>query len=428
MASMFIRNRSKAGCRFKPEAVNAILAGSVAILISALPAPIHAQEYGIPPTVLRRSELPDHALLLLQEVNRPALLTMVDGSTLKGKIGWVDASEITLLLDDSSLMEARVGVSWARISEVRVERKSRILEGMLLGGVGGALVGSLSHHDSSLRKEILGINAPEQTWEAITQGALIGSVLGLLNGFDVVLPHARQSFGLQGPLYQSAKQVRPTIRIVNTAPVRSQTYNDIEESLQASPLSTGISMHAEQTWTGRTGSSIALETSWPGERRLWVRSRLEWTTLSRIGIPEREWSAGEGPIDLWREYSAIRSFLGFALPFGPVDRLPFAEVVILAGISRTAIRSGVVYEGTVMFDPFEAGSKQKVYRPLLMASGSIALVRRPKLAISLRAEGIFGPGFNANALFNDLSEEIIPRHRITPIGFSAGIELLLPNF
>jgi len=63
-----------------------------------------------------------------------------------------------------------------------------------------------------------------------------------------------------------------------------------------------------------------------------------------------------------------------------------------------------------------------------MASGSITLVRQPKLAIALRAEGVMGPGFNANALITGAGEVIIPKHRITPIGLSIGIEFLFPNF
>ena len=63
-----------------------------------------------------------------------------------------------------------------------------------------------------------------------------------------------------------------------------------------------------------------------------------------------------------------------------------------------------------------------------MASASLALLRRPKFAVGLRAEGVMGVGFTANALLTNSGYEYIPKKRITPIGLSIGIEVLFPNF
>ena len=393
--------------------------------------PVQAQDYGLRRTPPGREDLPDHALLLRQEVNRIAVITLRDGQTMRGTIMEVDGSEITLALDAATLMEARVGISWVQVREVRVERKGRILEGLLLGGVGGAVLGAISVDDDA-NKEYLGIEAPEQMWETAIQGAVIGAVAGLIRGFDVVLAPTSPTFTATGLYRPDTAQIRPAVRFINTAPTSSMTYRDIEESLQAGPLGDNWSMRSENTWNGHSGATMAVETSWPSaEGRWWLRSRVEWTTMARIGLPGMFYGGGAGPIDLWREYRSVRTWMGVVYPIGSTGRLPLAEVAILGGLARTTLTSYAMSGGLPLFsilDPFESRSKQKVYRPLLMATGSLALVRQPKLAISLRAEGVMGPGFSANALINDAGEVIIPKHRITPIGLSIGIEILFPNF
>ncbi len=393
--------------------------------------PVQAQDYGLRRTPPGREDLPDHALLLRQEVNRIAVITLRDGQTLRGTIMEVDGSEITLALDAATLMEARVGISWVQVREVRVERKGRILEGLLLGGVGGAVLGAISVDDDA-NKEYLGIEAPEQMWETAIQGAVIGAVAGLIRGFDVVLAPTPQTFTATGLYRPDTAQIRPAVRFINTAPTSSMTYRDIEESLQAGPLGGNWSMRSKNTWNGHSGATMAVETSWPSsEGRWWLRSRVEWTTMARIGLPELYYGGGAGQSELWREYRAVRTLMGVVYPIGSTGRLPLAEVAVLGGISRTTLKSYGKYEsglGPGRVSTFEASSKQKMYRPLLMATGSLALVRQPKLAISLRAEGVMGPGFSANALINDAGEVIIPKHRITPIGLSIGIEILFPNF
>lgn len=404
----------------------------LSMLLSGLSVPALAQEYGIPPTVLRMTDVPDYARLVLNELNRPVLLTLVDGSTLRGTVGGADAAEFTLVLDDRSLMETRVGVSWARISEVRIKRRSRIVEGLFLGAAGGALVGVLSPLGDETRREYLGIEAPQRIWDTAAQGALVGAFIGLLHGIDVVLPHTRQSFGLAGSLIPSRRPARPSMRLINTAPAQSLTYEDIKTSLEDSNSPYGnitdVPVEADKSWNGRTGTALAVETSWQWDPHWWLRSRLEWTTLPRISLetelPPLE-VTGHSEI-LWREYSAWRSMVGLALPFGSVGRLPFAEIAFLAGISRTTLRSHYSVRANPNATPVDV--KQSVYRPILMVSGSVAMLRRPKLAVALRVEGVIGPGFTANALSDGFGTEVIPSRRITPIGFSLGIEILLPNF
>ena len=403
-----------------------------AFLTIPLLPPVQAQDYGLRRTPPGREDLPDHALLLRQEVNRIAVITLRDGHTMRGTIMEVDGSEITLALDAATFMEARVGISWVQVREVRVERKGRILEGLLLGSVGGALLGVISQDDAEVTRAILGIEAPEQMWETAIQGAVIGAVAGLIRGFDVVLAPTPRTFTATGLYRPDTAQVQPAIRFINTAPTSSMTFRDIEESLQAGPLGYNMSMRSENAWNGRSGATSAMETSWPSsEGRWWLRSRVEWTTLARIGLPATFSGGGSSSMELWREYRAVRTWMGVVYPIGATGRLPLAEIAVLAGFSRTTLKSYGIYEGGLGTGPtsqFEARSTQKVYRPLLMATASLALVRQPKLAISLRAEGVMGSGFNANALINDASEVIIPKHRITPIGLSIGIEVLFPNF
>jgi len=404
----------------------------LSILLSGLSIPAQAQEYGIPPTVLRRTDVPDYARLVLNELNRPVLLTLVDGSTLRGTVGGADEAEFTLILDDRSLMETRVGISWARISEVRIERRARIVEGLFLGAAGGALVGVLSPLEDDTHREYLGIEAPQRIWDTAAQGALVGAVIGLLQSIDVVLPHIRQSFGLAGSLIPSQRPSRPSMRLVSTAPAQSQTYRDIEASLKESPLNNGLPTNVGQSWNGRTGATLAWETSWQWDPHWWLRSRVEWTSLPRLSLDTELIDGSPSPDDgsrhIWREYGSWRTLVGLATPFGSVGRLPFAELAFLAGITRTTIRSGASYDGPPPFVSFEENLKQSVYRPILMVSGSVAMLRRPKLAIALRVEGVIGPGFTTNALSDGYGTVVIPSRRITPVGFSLGIEILLPNF
>lgn len=224
------------------------------------------------------------------------------------------------------------------------------------------------------------------------------------------------------------------MRLVNTVPSQSLTISDIEESLEASPFGEdnpfidNINIHTDRSWNGHAGSTIALETSWQWDQHWWLRSRLEWTSLPRISL---ETLLAPGIVSgetyrIWREYGSWRSMVGMALPFGAVGRLPVAEIAFLAGLSRTTLQSHYSTRGGEPSAP--ANSEQTVYRPVIMASASLALLRRPKLAVALRAEGIMGAGFNANALITDTGFEVIPKRRITPIGLSIGVEVLFPNF
>ncbi len=403
------------------------------LLLTGLSSPVRAQDFGIPPTVLKATPVPDYARLVLGELNRPVQLTMVDGSVLRGMVGGADAAEFTLLIGGLSLMESRVGVSWARISEVRIDRRSRIVEGLFLGGAGGALIGILNPLGDDTSREYLGIGAPGRVWDTAAQGAVLGAVVGLLHGLDFVLPHTPQSFGMAGPFVPSRRQPRPSMRLVNTVPSQSLTISDIEESLEASPFGEhnpfidSINIHTDRSWNGHAGSTVALETSWQWDQHWWLRSRLEWTSLPRISLETLlAYFVTGKTYHIWREYSSWRSMVGMALPFGAVGRLPVAEIAFLAGLSRTTLQSHYSTRGGEPSAP--ANSEQTVYRPVIMASASLALLRRPKLAVALRAEGIMGAGFNANALITDTGFEVIPKRRITPIGLSIGVEVLFPNF
>ncbi|MCK4772855.1 MAG: hypothetical protein KAT18_08035, partial [Candidatus Latescibacteria bacterium] len=323
----------------------------------------------------------------------------------------------------------------ARISEVRIDRRSRIVEGLFLGGAGGALIGILNPLGDDTSREYLGIGAPGRVWDTAAQGAVLGAVVGLLHGLDFVLPHTPQSFGMAGPFVPSRRQPRPSMRLVNTVPSQSLTISDIEESLEASPfrednpfyVNDSINIHTDRSWNGHAGSTIALETSWQWDQHWWLRSRLEWTSLPRISLETLlAYFVTGKTYHIWREYSSWRSMVGMALPFGAVGRLPVAEIAFLAGLSRTTLQSHYSTRGGEPSAP--ANSEQTVYRPVIMASASLALLRRPKLAVALRAEGIMGAGFNANALITDTGFEVIPKRRITPIGLSIGVEVLFPNF
>ncbi len=416
--------------RITPGVTCALLLFMLNLIPGLTARPVSAQDWGIPPTVLRPTPVPDYAQLVLNELNRPVQLTMVDGSVLRGVVGGADAAEFTLLLDGLTLMESRVGISWARINEVRIERRSRMIEGLLLGGAGGALVGALSPLDDDTGRKYLGVEAPQHTWDTALQGAVIGALVGLLNGVDFVLPHTPQSFGTVGPGVPSRQRSRPSVRVITTAPSQSLTIRDIEESLEASPSARGASAYSDQAWNGHNGSTLAMETSWRWDQRWWLRSRIEWTSLPRVSLKSPFGYDGPPTTHLERDYRSWRTLVGLALPMGGVGRLPIIEVAFLAGLSRTKLESRV-YSGSEPspippLDP--VNTTQSVYRPIIMASASLALLRRPKLAVGLRAEGVMGMGFTANALTTVSGYEIIPKKRITPIGLSIGIEVLFPNF
>lgn len=404
------------------------------ILLLGLSSPTPAQDLGLPPTKPRVAQLPDYAQLVLTGLNRPVQLTMVDGSILRGVVGGADERELTLVMDDRSLMESRLRFSWTRISEIRIYRRSRIAEGMLLGGMGGILAGILSPLEGDTNRDYLGIEAPGRVWDTAAQGAVIGAVIGLLQGIDMVLPHAPQPFGTVGPSLPSQRLSRPSMRIVSTVPSQSLTIRDLKESLKGSPIFAeenpflgGMALLSDQSWNGHTGATIAIETSWQWDQRWWLRSRTEWTDFPRISLETRivpPEITGLTRI-IWREYSSWRTMVGLVRTFGRVKRLPVVEIAFLAGVSRTTLRSHYsVWSATNVPD---ADLKQEVYRPVIMASSSLALLRRPKLAIALRAEGLMGVGFNADALITD-GWEVIPKRRITPIGLSIGLEILFPNF
>jgi len=393
--------------------------------------PALAQDWGISPTVLRAAQVPDYAQLVLNYLHRPVQLTMVDGSVLRGAVGGADAAEFTLVLDNISLMESRVGVSWARINEVRVDRRSRLIEGLLLGGAGGALVGVLSPISDDVNRKQFGVEAPQHMWDTALQGAVIGALVGMLNGIDFILPHTPQSFGVVGTYLPSAQRPRPTVRMITTAPSQSLTIRDIEKSLEASPSARGASAYTDPAWNRHSGSTLAMETSWRWDQRWWLRSRIEWTSLPGVKLDSPFIYDGPPVTYLSRNYRSWRSLVGLALPLGGVGRLPIMEVAFLTGVSRTKLES--------YFNPgagLDAGppedlpikTKQSVLRPIIMASASVALLRRPKMAIGLRAEGVMGMGFTANALLTNNGYEIIPKQRIMPIGLSIGIEVLFPNF
>lgn len=391
--------------------------------------PVLAQDWGIPPTVLRPTQVPDYAQLVLNYLHRPVQLTMVDGSVLRGVVGGADATEFTLVLDNLSLMEIRVGVSWARINEVRIDRRSRVIEGLLLGGAGGALVGVLSPLGDDTDRKYLGVKAPQHTWDTALQGAVIGALVGLLNGIDFIMPHTPQSFGTVGPVVPSRQPSRPSVRIITAAPSQSLTIRNLEESLEASQIAREASAFTDQAWNGHNGSTLAMETSWQWDQRWWLRSRIEWTSLPKVSLKSPGGYDGPPTSYLERDYKSWRTLAGLALPMGGVGRLPIMEVAFLAGLSKTTLESRFYEDSNSPLTPQDPiNTTQIVYRPIIMASASIALLRRPKMAIGLRAEGVMGMGFTANALLTNSGYEIIPKKRITPIGFSIGIEVLFPNF
>jgi hypothetical protein len=123
--------------------------------------------------------------------------------------------------------------------------------------------------------------------------------------------------------------------------------------------------------------------------------------------------------------------IGLARPFGAIGRLPFAEIAVLGGITRPTQKYGFDDYRTVPTGQTTLRKKERALRPILMATGTVSIVRRPNLAIALRAEGVAGPGFKTEKfglVDTYWSGEPLPRHRITPIAFSVGLEVLIPNF
>jgi hypothetical protein len=405
-------------------------AGLVLLTLFSSTSPAMAQEFGIPPTTFRRAPLPDHAQLMLNELHRPALITLLDGTTLRGNIGDATATELVLQMDQQSLVGARLGVPWAQISSVRVQRRYRILEGVLAGGAGGALYGILTPVKNDIDRKLMGMEAPDHMWDSALQGAVIGAVLGLVGGLDVFLPLQPQDLGIGTIRAAGQRPTRPSHRLITTAPLQSLTLREIESSIEESSFLPGIEVpNSERSWNGHQGSSIAVETSWPWDAAWWLRSRMEWTSLPRLQSTTATQAAGPlaGPFHLWREHSSFRSLIGFARPFGSVSRLPLLEISFMGGVSYATLRSGGYFETAAPPTPLRVSSKQKVIRPIMMATASLALLRRPTFGVALRAEGMIGPGFSANALINN-GEILIPKRRITPIGFALGLEIYLPRF
>lgn len=428
-----ITESGNAACRRTAPAAYTPLRGVLSLvlfLVGAGASPALAQEFGIPPTVFRKAPLPDHAQLVLNELNRPAVVTLLDGSTLRGIIGDATATELVLLMDRQTLMGARLGVSWAQISSVRIERRSTILQGLLLGGAGGALFGYATPVDNDPEAKRLGLRAPQRVWDSALQGALLGAALGAIHGLDLLLPYQPESFGVGTIRAAGQRPLRPNYRVISTAPLTSVTVREITDSLRESPFPGSQSIVTEASWNGHPGATLALETAWPWDADWWLLSRLEWSSLPRMtagagtfgdGLP------GSGSRIVWREYRAIRSVIGLVRPFGSVSRLPFFELAFLGGFSYTTLSSGGAYRGTAPPEPFNIARKQTIYRPIVMVTGSLALIRRPTLGVALRIEGVIGPGFTANALTHN-GELLIPRRRITPIGLSLGLEVYFPRF
>lgn len=386
-----------------------------------------AQDFGRSAGEMRRTPLPDFAKLIAAEQARPVRLTLVDGTTMSGNVGEPDAQNFTLVMGGDALMGARVGVAWNRISEVRIERKQGLLKGMLMGTAAGAAVGALSPEEGDTDRTRWGLTAPERVWDAALQGAVAGALSGLLEGIDVVLQHTPQQFGLTGTTVPSQRPVRPSNRLVQTAPGAGLVLGDMEASLRTNAAFTGAEpVRVEDTWNGRAGGTLAWETGWPLDPSWWVRTRLEWTRLPRMSLRN---SAGYGILEVWHEYQAWRSWVGLSRPFGAVHRLPFLEISFLAGLGREQFRSGATAGPSITLpEGYVRSQRQVALRPLLMVSADVALLRRPSFAVAFRAEGVMGPGFRTNALFSPSGTLLLDRYRITPIGLNFGLVVLFPNF
>ena len=385
-----------------------------------LPRGAAAQDFGRSAGEMRRTPLPDFAKLIAAEQARPVRLTLVDGSSMTGYVGQPDAQNFTLVMGDESLMGARVGVSWNRISEVRVQRKPSLIKGVLMGTAAGAAVGALSPREGDVDRTRWGLTAPERVWDAAVQGAVAGAVSGLLQGLDVVLQHTPQQFGLSGTTIPSQRPSRPSNRLIQTAPGSGLVLGDMEAVLRSTGADTPLKV--EDTWNGRAGGTVAWETGWALDEAWWGRTRMEWTRMPRMSLV-----AAADTWNRWVEYEGWRSWVGLSRPFGGVDRLPLVEVAFLAGLGRESFRTGAAESPPIGPGELHA-QRQTELRPMLLASASLALLRRPSFAVAFRAEGLMGPGFRTNALLDGSGNVIMDRRRVTPIGLSFGLEVLLPNF
>jgi hypothetical protein len=420
----------------RPGSLPLVLILLVLLLLAPLlpGAGVRAQDFGPPlPQGARATPLPDHARLLLAELGRPATVTLTDGTVLQGRVGGADGSGFQLQ-DGAGLMGSRMTVGWASISSVRVQRRNRILEGVFLGGAGGALLGLVSPYGPEGDADILGNEVPRRALRGGSQGVVVGAVLGLLQGLDIHLPLQPVASGLSGPLFPGSRPIRPTSSLVSLYPVNSLALEEIQDSLEAGRpdvlMEEDRDLSVGETWNGRTGSTLALETGWPAPGRWWLRSRLEWTELPTVQLSARpsEGVTGGYTSILSREYTDLRMLVGMVLPIGGVARLPLAEFSVLAGVSRTTLRTKHKMR---FWDPHVmiSGMRQTVWRPVLTAGIGLSVLRRPTLAVSLRLEGVMGPGFHADALFDPETEDLlVPRRRITPIGLSFGLEFRFPYF
>jgi hypothetical protein len=412
------------------------LFGTAVLLVLLLPLAVRAQDFG-PPLLpgAQATPLPDHARLLLAEQGRPVVVTLLDGSRLTGTVGGADASGL-VLVDGAGLMGSRMTVGWPGISSVRVERRNRILEGMLLGATGGAALGWVSSYGPEGDRDILGTDVPRRALRGGSQGALIGALLGLLQGLDVHLPLAPVASGLAGPTFPGARLLRPTSGLVSLYPLDSLTLREIEASLETFPVQGGLEedrdMNIGDSWNGRAGATLALETGWPSPGRWWLRSRLEWTELPRVRltVTNQEALLNESST-LTREYRDLRLLVGPVLPIGGIARLPLAELSFLGGVSRTTLGTEYRYQSGVPGPLVDESTttRQSVWRPVLMVGAGLSLLNRPTLSAALRLEGVMGLGFETDPLRDpDTQEVLLPRHRITPIGLHVGLELRLPRF
>jgi len=394
-------------------------------------APVRAQEWGIPPTVLRRGDLPDHARLLLRDLHRPVELTLVDGSRLRGIMADVSATDLTLEMNSLPLAQMRTGLAWSRISEIRIDRKARLLEGVLVGSAAGAIGGAFTARDGDPRREILGADLAEPVWESLLTGAAAGVVMGLLRGWDYTLPITPQTTNLVGSLDPGRNQIRPITRIVSSVPLWSGVLADVEESLVAGtqfPYDPGM-LAIDRPWHGYNATSVALETVVPRRGKWWLRGRMEYFVLPRLTLTSATMrfidTPEVGPFDLWREYQAQRFYTGISRPLAGPGRLPVAELSLLIGIERTTLRTGAVNES----DPaLNLSSRERFWRPLLYAGGSLSIIRRPDVSISLRAEVVMGNGFETARLVSPDSGLFLPGHRIRPMALHVGFDFILPRF
>ncbi len=411
----------------RPAPVRPALLGILLLLPLLSATGAAAQEWGIPPTVLRRADLPDHARLLLRELNRPVELTLVDGNTVRGILADVSASDLTLKIGALPHAEMRAGYGWHQISGVKVDRRGRVLEGLLLGGASGALAGVLTARDDDPRRDVLGMEVAEPTWDSFLSGAAAGALLGLLRGWDFTLPINPQVTSLVGPLGGAGQRERPAVRFVSSIPLWSGVLNDVAGSMSASQWVAAEGIELERPWFSWNAMSLALETTMPGRGRWWARGRLEYFILPRLSRSSFCFYPPDTvtvPADIWRDYQATRIFTGVSRPLAGPGRLPTAEVSFLLGVERTSLKSGADFCGYSSV----TGIRQTIWRPLLYAGGSLAILRRPDLTIALRIEAVVGNGFVTDSFKSPEAGEILPARRIRPTALHIGLDFFLPVF